>query len=145
MTRRNKLLAGFLIIVFVPVVTVWLTVWPILRPWVLPDVKQGEMILPDHQVLTSHIVVKLNQWLVMHRTGWGKAGEQPPGTARLQLVLKPAPPQADFYLSLWHFRHGDDVVGIQSYEKGPYRMRSLSRQEGQSLMQDVAGQEDIGK
>lgn len=125
MTRNNKLLLGFAVIVLVPVVAVWYTAWPIIRAWDLPPVVSGHDVVPRERVLEADEVTQLNQWVQSHKTGWGAAGESKPGPAQRVVSLK-ARNGSDVIVSFWHFRHGDDVAGIQTSPQGPYRMRSYA-------------------
>lgn len=125
MTRNNKLLLGFAVIVIVPVVLVWCTAWPIIRAWQLPPVTSGSEMAPQQRVLSSEEVGQLNRWIQTHQTGWGVAGESIPGPAQRVVILK-ADNGTDIIVSFWHFRHGDDVAGIQTKRHGVYRMRSCA-------------------
>lgn len=124
MKRNNKLLLGFGIIVLVPVVTIWVTVWPILRAWTLPSAVSGYENRPHTRVLSDEEVLRFNQWLQSHQTGWGIAGEKPSGEAQ-RIVTLTTEKNTKIIISFWHFRHGDDVAGIQMTAQGDYRMRSF--------------------
>lgn len=127
MSRNNKLLLIFAVAVFVPVITIWWTVWPILRPWNLPDVAAGTLVQAGQErALAESDIVAINQWLHTNRTAWGVSGEVPPGQADRLFKMKSGDGRV-LLLSTWHFRHGADVAGIQTHEQGPYRMRSFDR------------------
>ncbi|MCX5617480.1 hypothetical protein NQF86_02155 [Bombella sp. TMW 2.2543] len=129
MSRNNKFLLVFAVAVIVPVVLIWTVAWPILRPWSLPDVTRGVLHeAGDERNLMADEISTMNQWLHQHQTGWGVSGEVPPKDTPAEAVYtlfsadgKP------IILSTWHFRHGADVVGIQTKTGGEYRMRSFER------------------
>lgn len=124
MKRNNKLLLGFGLIVLVPVITVWMTVWPILRAWTLPHAVSGYENMPHARILSSQEVQRFNQWMQSHQTGWGMAGEKPSEKAQ-RVVSLTTDKNTKIIISFWHFRHGDDVAGIQTAVQGTYRMRSF--------------------
>ncbi|MXV36234.1 MULTISPECIES: hypothetical protein [unclassified Saccharibacter] len=133
MTRNNKLLLGFALIVIIPVSVVWYTAWPILRPWPLPPALSGYESAPQSRELTADEVQQFNHWVQTHKTGWGVSGEKTPGPAQRVVTLRTAQ-GLPVIVSLWHFRHGDDVVGIQTAPQGAYRMRSCIAGEVAALL-----------
>ncbi|MXV44181.1 hypothetical protein GS501_03815 [Saccharibacter sp. 17.LH.SD] len=125
MTRNNRLLLSFVIIVLVPVIIVWYTVWPILRGIDFPNIVSGEELSPVEHVLTSSEATMWDTWLHAHRSGWGAKGETPPTQTAGRIMMFKGPKGEEVILSLWHFRHHDDVAGLQFLRNGPYRMRSF--------------------
>ncbi|UMM64690.1 hypothetical protein [Aristophania vespae] len=133
MKLKNLLLLGYAVIVLVPVILVWTMAWPILKPVPFPVTDSGRLVVPVERSLNSEEVRFLDQWVRQHKTAWGTKGEQAPGLASARFVLE-GKNHEKFYLSLWHFRHGDDVAGFQNAATGPYRMRSLNKGELAPLM-----------
>lgn len=127
MNRNNKYLLIFAVIVIVPVVVIWTVAWPILRPWNLPVISRGTLEQAAQQrPLTEDEVQAMNDWLYQNRTGWGVSGEEPPEHVAPKAVYRMSSAEGRVVImSSWHFKHGEDVVGIQTEKDGAYRMRSF--------------------
>ncbi|MCX5613976.1 hypothetical protein [Bombella saccharophila] len=129
MKQNDEYLLMFAAIVIIPVVVIWYFAWPILRPWSLPTVVHGTVEQAQQQrSLTEDEVKAMNLWVQQYRTGWGVSGEVPPKNMPALAVYQMSSAEGRFViLSAWHFKHGDDVVGIQTRPGGAYRMRSFDR------------------
>ncbi|QDH17606.1 hypothetical protein [Swingsia samuiensis] len=133
MRREHKFLMLFGVAVFVPVSVIWYVAWPLIHPWDLPQVDQGEMVKPIKHRLTDDETRQVNTWIQSHKTGWGPQGELPPSQGNIVISMQGADLKKSVILSIWKNRHQPYVLGIQLMEHGPYRMHTYDKEDLKDL------------
>lgn len=124
MRREQKLLLVFGALVLIPVGIIWFVTWPLLHAWKFPEVTAGQQKAPVSRELTADEVHKVNLWLQSHETAWGASGERTDLAPKVVLEMAGAQGQS-VIISIWKYKHQDDIVGVQLAKGGPFRMNAF--------------------